>query len=222
MSVPKRERQAKALLAVTETGDPIFTPAISAAAGVVVRKIFPGCAVRAVIFTDRAPLALGKIRTPTAPVRGARIRFGQTLRLAHIHWEHAALAWRAAITFDQGMTQYLWIALGSALGGVARFALTSAIGPHDFPYATLLVNVTGAFLIGIASASGIKPGWAQFWMVGVLGGYTTFSAFSLQSLELIHAGRYTASGLYMLTSVLLCLAGVVAGQMAARAIRLAG
>jgi len=118
------------------------------------------------------------------------------------------------------MTQYLWIGLGSALGGVARFAVASMIGaPGGFPYGTLIVNVSGALLIGIISASGLKPGWAQFWMVGVLGGYTTFSAFSLQSLELIQAARFAASFFYMIASVLLCLFGVFGGQMLMRAWR---
>ncbi len=119
---------------------------------------------------------------------------------------------------------YLWIALGSALGGVARFALASAVGARGgFPFGTLAVNFSGALLIGLVSAllaSGkMTPGAAQFWMVGVLGGYTTFSAFSLQTLELLQQSRPGAAAFYMVASVALCLAAVFLGQFLGRAFR---
>jgi CrcB protein len=120
--------------------------------------------------------------------------------------------------------QYLWIALGSAAGGVSRFAIASAIGARGgFPYGTMIVNISGAILIGLVSAllsaGKMTPSVAQFWMVGVLGGYTTFSAFSLQSLELLQQSRFGAAMLYMLGSVVLCLAGVWAGQFIGRSLR---
>lgn len=127
------------------------------------------------------------------------------------------------------MTQYLWIAVGSALGGMSRHAVNLAVSARygtEFPFGTLLINVTGALLIGVASVFALAPGRfelsptaANFCMVGVLGGYTTFSAFSLQSLQLIQAGRWAASVIYMISSVLLCLAAVALGQFIAKALR---
>jgi CrcB protein len=127
------------------------------------------------------------------------------------------------------MSAYLWIGLGSALGGMARHAMNLLISNrwgNEFPWGTLAVNVMGALLIGIASifalAPGrfaLSPGATQFCIVGVLGGFTTFSAFSLQTLQLIQASRWIAAAAYISGSVFLCLAGVVIGQAIARAVR---
>ena len=116
------------------------------------------------------------------------------------------------------MNAYLLIAAGAAIGGVARFAVAMGVANllgKDFPYGTLVVNVTGAFLIGILSTQPAK--FAEpFWIVGVLGGYTTFSAFSLQSLQLLQEHRPLAAGIYMMGSVALCLAAVYMGQLLGR------
>lgn len=118
------------------------------------------------------------------------------------------------------MNAYLLIAAGAALGGVARFAVAMGVANllgKDFPYGTLIVNVTGALLIGILSTQPAK--FAEpFWIVGVLGGYTTFSAFSLQSLQMLQAHRPLAAGVYMVGSVVLCFAAVYAGQVLGRGI----
>ncbi len=125
---------------------------------------------------------------------------------------------------------YLCIALGSALGGVARFWLSEYLVRRcgdTFPWGTLVVNVTGAFAIGlIAGLAGPEARHAAalntrlFLMVGVCGGYTTFSAFSLQTLNLLRAGAVLPAGLNIAGSILLCLVavwlGLLAGQLANR------
>lgn len=123
------------------------------------------------------------------------------------------------------MLAYLLVALGSALGGMARLGCTvaaeRALGAA-FPYGTLLVNVVGSFLIGfvwtLTDAGGrfpAGPAFRVFFMTGICGGYTTFSSFSLQTLTLLRNGNALGAGLNVLGSVGLCLAatwlGLVAG-----------
>jgi CrcB protein len=119
------------------------------------------------------------------------------------------------------MITYLWVALGSALGGVARYGCSSllarALG-ETFPWGTLAVNVTGSFVIGFFSAlTGpdgrllVAPDARTFVTVGVCGGFTTFSSFSLQTLSLMRAGELGAAGLNAGLSLALCLLTVWAG-----------
>lgn len=122
----------------------------------------------------------------------------------------------------------LWVALGSALGGVARYWCSGIIARQfgeTFPLGTLAVNVVGSFLIGlIATISGtdgrfIIPAEArQFMMVGILGGFTTFSSFSLQTLTLARDGQWLLVGANIVGSVVLCLVMVWAGHMLAMVI----
>ncbi len=123
---------------------------------------------------------------------------------------------------------YLWISVGSALGGVARYWLSGVVARHfgeTFPWGTILVNVSGSFVIGFfATLSGpdgrllASPPTRQFVMVGLCGGYTTFSAFSQQTLELIQDGRWAAAGGNIGLSFFLCLFGVWLGHIAALAL----
>jgi fluoride exporter len=110
---------------------------------------------------------------------------------------------------------WLAVATGGALGSMARFWLTGVatalIGPR-FPYGTLLINVLGSFVIGGVSGLTLTPARMAmhpdlriFLMVGICGGFTTFSAFSLQMLELLQSGYTVPAGLYAAGSVLLCL-----------------
>jgi CrcB protein len=123
---------------------------------------------------------------------------------------------------------YLWIALGSALGGVARYACSNLavawLGP-SFPWGTLAINVVGSFVIGffgtVTGPDGryLVPGdMRQFVMVGVCGGFTTFSSFSLQTLTLAQDGEFVRAGLNVGGSVVLCLISVWLGYVAAAAI----
>src|SRR4029077_14817895 len=77
--IPKSQCEANSLVSVADAADPVFSPAIRARACVLVRKIFPGGPVRAVVFTDRSPLALAEVGPPALPVPGALMRFVQTL-----------------------------------------------------------------------------------------------------------------------------------------------
>lgn len=123
------------------------------------------------------------------------------------------------------MATYLWIALGSALGGVARYGCTNwvaAVVGYRFPWGTLLVNVTGSFIIGfvatlvaVGSRFAIPDDARLFLTVGICGGFTTFSSFSLQTVELLREGDWLRAGMNMVLSVVLCLVSVWVGHLAA-------
>ena len=113
------------------------------------------------------------------------------------------------------MNAYFLVALGSALGGVLRFWLAAMMGdklgaPH---LGTVFVNVSGSFVIGFIAALGPLPWKQQLLMVGILGGYTTFSSFSLQTLELAHEGRWATAGANVVLSVILSLLAVALGHL---------
>ena len=123
---------------------------------------------------------------------------------------------------------YLWVAIGGALGSVLRFACQVWFAERmveAFPWGTLVVNVSGSFVIGFfATLTGpegrLPVGMAarQFVMIGVCGGFTTFSAFSLQTLSLARDGDWLRVGGNVVASVLLCLAAVWLGHVAALAL----
>lgn len=120
---------------------------------------------------------------------------------------------------------YVWIMLGSALGGAARYWCSGVAANHfgeTFPWGTLIVNVVGSFVIGFfATLTGpdgrllVGTPARQFVMVGVCGGYTTFSSFSLQTLALIRDGEMARAGANIGLSLLLCLIAVWLGHIAA-------
>jgi CrcB protein len=112
------------------------------------------------------------------------------------------------------MISYLLIALGGAIGSVSRFATTEwvlARWPSIFPWGTLLVNVLGSLVIGMLAVLAESSRWSlslearQFLMIGVLGGFTTFSSFSLQTLVLLRSGAALTADLNVIVSVALCL-----------------
>jgi CrcB protein len=117
---------------------------------------------------------------------------------------------------------YLWIALGSAIGGAARYGVGTVslywLG-HGFPWGTLFINVTGSFAIGFFNTLTEPDGrffvpqrLRQFFMIGICGGYTTFSAFSLETIELVERGRALAAASYGCVSMILCLIAVWIGH----------
>lgn len=123
------------------------------------------------------------------------------------------------------MALYLWIAVGSAIGGVARFALSGLVanqfGP-TFPWGTLIVNVSGSFVIGFINTITAPDGRVfasgttrQFLMTGICGGYTTFSSFSLQTLNLANDGEWMRAGANAVLSVVCCLLAVWLGHITA-------
>lgn len=115
----------------------------------------------------------------------------------------------------------LCVALGGAIGSVARFWLTEASAKWwgaDFPWGTVIANVTGSFLIGLIAALPVLgprdltgPMGRQFLMVGIMGGYTTFSSFSLQTLTMVQNGHMMKAALNVGGSVALCLLAVALG-----------
>lgn len=116
---------------------------------------------------------------------------------------------------------YLWIALGSALGGALRFWLSEVVAARlgQAHLGTVFVNVSGSFLIGFLAALGPAPLTRQLFMIGLLGGYTTFSSFSLQTLELAREGRWLAAGSNVALSVVLSLGAVWLGHVCGAALR---
>jgi CrcB protein len=116
---------------------------------------------------------------------------------------------------------YLWVALGGALGSVARYACSGLavrwLG-YGFPWGTLFVNVSGSFAIGLLAALVTADGRPllgsdarAFVLVGVLGGFTTFSSFSLETLNLARSGAIGAAGANAALSLGLCLVGAWLG-----------
>lgn len=110
-----------------------------------------------------------------------------------------------------------WVALGGAIGGPARFWVSGIIARRfgeTFPWGTFVVNVTGAFTIGLVSTAllrtSVGPAW-QFAVTGVLGSYTTVSSFSLQTLALARDGQTRAAALHAVGSVAACLSAVFLG-----------
>ena len=118
---------------------------------------------------------------------------------------------------------YLLAALGGALGALARWALAEPLpaAPAGWPWATLLVNLTGCFLMGVLLAAlavrAPEPPWARpFLGVGVLGGYTTYSTFAVEVTGLVDVGATVLAAGYVLLSVVGGVAGVVLGAVAGR------
>ncbi len=114
----------------------------------------------------------------------------------------------------------IWVALGGALGAAARhLASVGAVAllGEAFPYGTLLCNVVGATAIGWLAVGLEHESAKAFWMIGVLGGFTTFSSFSLQTLRLIEQDALGLAALYAALSFALCLAGVALGAALGRA-----
>lgn len=123
------------------------------------------------------------------------------------------------------MATYFWIMIGSALGGIARYwcsGVAARLFGETFPWGTLIVNVAGSFVIGFfATLTGpdgrvfVGSTARQFVMVGLCGGYTTFSSFSLQTLNLVQDGEWLYAGANITFSVVLCLVAVWAGHILA-------
>jgi CrcB protein len=125
-----------------------------------------------------------------------------------------------------GTTTWLAVAIGGALGSLGRFWLAAGVaaltGPR-YPWGTLLINILGSIVIGLVAAVTLSPARMAmhpdlrvFLMVGICGGFTTFSAFSLQTLELLQAGEFWPAISYVTASVAFCLVGVWLGWLAGR------
>jgi CrcB protein len=119
------------------------------------------------------------------------------------------------------MLTYFWVALGGALGSVGRFWLSGLVATRcgeSIPLGTLLVNVSGSLVIGLLAALTAPegrllppPSFRPFFMIGICGGYTTFSSFSLETLNLLRGREWLYAGGNVLLSVGLCLIAVWLG-----------
>ena len=124
---------------------------------------------------------------------------------------------------------YIYVMAGGALGSLARFLLSTVIDTHigeTFPWGTLVINVTGSFAIGffgtLTDSDGallVRPEARTFFMVGICGGYTTFSAFSWQTLRLAQGGQWLNAGANILAANVGCLLAVWLGHACAANIR---
>lgn len=123
------------------------------------------------------------------------------------------------------MLDYILVMLGGSLGTGARFWASGFVAERAgefFPLGTLVVNVTGSFVIGFFAAFSdpegpllVSPRFRQFFMIGVCGGYTTFSSFSLQTLGLIREGDWFRASLNTVLSFACCLTAVWLGRILA-------
>jgi CrcB protein len=174
-------------------------------AGLPTRSGFPSASLNASIAATM--LRLGEPRSPPF----LRLCIAAGLRYC----------WRAMNA--AGLT-YLWIALGGALGSVGRYWLNGIISERfaTFPAGTLVINILGSLVIGFAAALALPEGRltpesralvTQFVMIGICGGFTTFSSFSLQTLNLLRDREWLYAGGNVLLSVLLCLVATWLGYM---------
>lgn len=122
------------------------------------------------------------------------------------------------------MNQLLAIAAGGAIGSVMRFLVSSGIHKifgRDFPHGTLSVNVIGSLLMGflyivLIERASLGPEWRAFLLIGLLGAFTTFSTFSIETLNLVESGELIKAGTNVLFNVTFCLLAVWAGVLVGR------
>lgn len=118
----------------------------------------------------------------------------------------------------------LFVALGGMIGTVCRFLIVSLAArllPHSFPFGTFAVNLIGCFAIGAVTGlaeryTWLDQEWRVFLMAGLCGGFTTFSAFAFENLELLLARDYRTFAAYSIASFVLCILSVYCGLMATR------
>ena len=119
---------------------------------------------------------------------------------------------------------FIFVALGGALGSMARYAVSLIPVKTAFPVLTLLTNIVGAVLIGfIVGVTGVRGGVSNntilFWKTGVCGGFTTFSTFSLEAFHLIDNKQYATGGIYVVLSCACCIAGILFGKKLSALVR---
>ncbi len=120
--------------------------------------------------------------------------------------------------------RFLFVALGGAIGAAGRYAVSLLPFKTSFPILTLITNIIGAALIGFISGivsnnNEVSPNTVLFWKTGVCGGFTTFSAFSLEAFALFEDKAYLSGGIYIFLSVVCCLAGIFCGKKLSLLIR---
>ncbi len=121
---------------------------------------------------------------------------------------------------------YLWISLGAIVGASSRYFVSRFVAravSASFPYGTLLINITGSFILGLFMVWSTEraladPRWRLLVAIGFCGSYTTFSSYAFESFSLFEQGHYLLFTWNVLANNVLCLSGVVAGAMIARSI----
>lgn len=124
------------------------------------------------------------------------------------------------------MLAYLWISLGAVVGASARYfisRLVAKVATASFPFGTLLINITGSFILGLFLVWSTEralpdPRWRLLIAIGFCGSYTTFSSYAFESFALFEQGNYLLFASNVLANNVLCLAGVLAGAIVARSI----
>jgi len=125
------------------------------------------------------------------------------------------------------MINIVLIFLGSGLGATCRYGVSNALHGllgRDFPYGTLAVNTTGSFFMGLFFIlildrfAGIAPQLRSFLLIGFLGGYTTFSSFSIETLNLLESGAWISASLNILLNIILCISLAWLGVLGARSL----
>ena len=111
---------------------------------------------------------------------------------------------------------FLFVGLGGSLGAILRYFITTVWKTENFPFHTLSINITGCFFIGIVFALSEKTNLITentklFLATGICGGFTTFSAFSLENFQLLKTGEYLTAGFYILTSLAACIMATFIG-----------
>ena len=123
------------------------------------------------------------------------------------------------------MHPFLLVGLGGAIGAMSRYGVSILVGriwPHAFPLGTMLINIIGSIAMGlfIGILARTLPPWQEearlFVAIGILGGFTTFSSFSLDTIALVERGEMLQAGLYVLLSVVVCLIGLYLGLLVTR------
>lgn len=124
------------------------------------------------------------------------------------------------------MRAYLWVALGGIFGAASRYALSRYVAKvlsPDFPYGTLIINITGSFILGLfmiwtTERVFADPKWRLIVAVGFCGSYTTFSSYAFESFALFEQGHWGLFAANVIGNNLLCLLGVLAGAAIARGV----
>ena len=116
------------------------------------------------------------------------------------------------------MKRLVFLALGGALGTLARYGLNVLVSQRiaTFPLGTMIVNITGCFVIGVLAALTLRSEWRDFLMVGVCGGFTTFSSYGIQTLNLARDGEWLFVTLNVVGSNVLSLVAVYLGWVLGR------
>ncbi|XME04532.1 fluoride efflux transporter CrcB (plasmid) [Lachnospiraceae bacterium C1.1] len=120
---------------------------------------------------------------------------------------------------------FLFVALGGAVGAMGRYSISLLPVKTEFPFLTFITNIIGAILIGFvvgisANNEKVSANTVLFWKTGVCGGFTTFSTFSLEAFNLLENKHYAVGGLYIFLSCLCCILGVLCGRKIAEIVNL--